>query len=132
MVEYLSKEDVADLLSTKSRRVNPRAVYDWVARGVSVGGRRVRLASVRLPSGMAFTREAVDRFVAELNGPGPSAVGSPASSDTLPKAEVRIASAVPSGRRRAVPFRRCSDAEIGTYPGAVEHGTTRVPVVRSS
>jgi hypothetical protein len=93
---FLSKAEVAARLSTGDRKVQPGTVEKWVTRGLRVRGRRVRLVSTRLPSGMAFREDDVERFLADLNG-GRGVDLSP----------------LPAGAR---PVERCTDEEIGTHP----------------
>lgn len=135
MIEYLSKEQVAAMLSTSDRTIDPKTVYRWVNLGLKIGNRRVKLGAIRLPTGMAFTRELVDAFIAELNS---VSVGrttyfsrrSPRKS-TSDQIAARVAASVPSRRPRTSPFYRCPDDEIGTYPNGADEDLC-VPVVRSA
>ncbi len=94
--EYLSREQVASRLSPADRKVSAATVYKWATRGVKVGGRPVVLKATRLPGGLAFRREDVDAFIAELNG-----------------GEVPGARPERSG---AKPIERCADDQIGVHP----------------
>lgn len=87
------------MLGKGGRPAHVSTVHRWCDRGVLVGGRRVKLGSIRLPSGRAFTHELVDRFVRELQGE-----------------EVATRRSVPSSRVRAAGIRRCVDREIGAHP----------------
>lgn len=104
MVEYLSFKQVGRMLSTSDRDVSEKAVRHWVSRGVKVGNQRVKLRCVHLPSGMAFTQELVDQFLAEINDM--AATSAPAPTPAYSR----------SRRTGALRVRRCPDDDIGKYP----------------
>lgn len=114
MIDYLSKEQVAAMLTASDRPVSSLRVYAWVSTGLKVGKRRVYLKAIRLPRGMAFLEEHVREFLAELNGTTPEAV---APRPSLP---MRFRGGI----------RKCADDEIGTFEPALRKHS--VPVVRST
>lgn len=118
MSEYLSRKQVAERLSTADRPVSSKTVYRWESEGVKVGKRRVKLKSIRLPTGRAFTPELVDEFVAAING-----ISAPSVPAAAPG---RSAVSLSTARRLSSPIARCSDDEIGQHP------RSGVPVVRSA
>lgn len=120
----LSLADVARMCSAGKKCVHRCTVYTWVSKGVQVRGSvngkrwwwpaRIKLKSVRVPSGAAFQRSDVEDFLAELTrahelgSQGASALGKSAYGKPGSKRVAWV------GRRRG--FARCEAAEVGTYP----------------
>jgi excisionase family DNA binding protein len=63
----LTIDDVARELAT-----NPKTVRSWIATGVTIGGRRLKLGSIRLGKRIRVPREAIEAFVRGCNPPAPA------------------------------------------------------------
>jgi excisionase family DNA binding protein len=51
---------------------NPKTVRSWIATGVTIGGRRIKLGAVRLGKRIRVPREAIEAFFRGCNPPAPA------------------------------------------------------------
>jgi hypothetical protein len=96
-MSLLTTSDVAERLSTPTKRVGRQQVAVWIRKGVKRDGTRVKLKAIRMPdNGYRVEMRDLDDFLSKLTGRRTRA----------------------RAIRRTGAIRRPAPSEIGTYPDA--------------